>query len=170
MTTAKMAKKTLKLSTVFNLALGLLLFVLGVVVGYRFQDQISSFSTRLVKQNSDSVLSRVVGKVTPPPSLEADFSVFWEVWGLLENEYLDADKLDANKMVDGAIQGMTQAAGDPYTIYLPPEDNKRSGEDLQGSFFGVGIELGYIDGVLAIVAPLAGTPAAEAGLEAGDLI
>lgn len=165
-----MAKKTLKLSALFNPILGLLLFVLGVVVGHRFQDQITLLSSRWVQQNSNSVLSKVVGEVSSPPSVEADFDVFWEVWNLLENEYLDADKLDASKMVDGAIGGMTQAAGDPYTIYLPPEDNKRSGEDLQGSFYGVGIELGYVDGVLAVVAPLAGTPAAEAGLEPGDLI
>jgi carboxyl-terminal processing protease len=92
------------------------------------------------------------------------------VWSLLENEYLDSDKLDSQEMVDGAIKGMVQAAGDPYTIYLSPNDNKRSGEDLQGTFFGVGIELGYIDGVLAIIAPLDGTPAQEAGLQAGDLI
>ncbi|MBT6401189.1 PDZ domain-containing protein, partial [candidate division WWE3 bacterium] len=60
--------------------------------------------------------------------------------------------------------------GDPYTAYLPPEDNQRSGEDLAGSFYGVGIELGYIDGTLAVIAPINDSPAQKAGVEAGDLI
>ena len=55
-------------------------------------------------------------------------------------------------------------------MYLPPDDNKRSGENLNGSFYGVGIELGYIDGTLAVIAPLDDTPAVKAGIEAGDLI
>src|SRR5690606_35368680 len=73
-------------------------------------------------------------------------------------------------MVNGAIQGMTAAVGDPYTAYLPPEENQRRAEDLAGSFFGVGIELGYIDNTLAVVAPLKGTPAEAAGIQASDLI
>jgi carboxyl-terminal processing protease len=60
--------------------------------------------------------------------------------------------------------------GDPYTAYLPPEDNQRSSEDLAGSFYGVGIELGYVDGTLAAISPLKESPAEKAGVAAGDLI
>jgi len=65
---------------------------------------------------------------------------------------------------------MTASIGDPYTMYLPPELNERSAADLAGSFYGVGIELGYVDGILAAIAPLSGTPADKAGVRAGDLI
>ncbi len=165
-----MAKKKIALTTVRNIVIGLLLFTIGLVIGQRYQGRISIISSDIIAPTSSTPLGKLVGQLTPPENQEVNFDVFWEVWSLLENEYLDSDKLDSQEMVDGAIKGMVQAAGDPYTIYLSPNDNKRSGEDLQGTFFGVGIELGYIDGVLAIIAPLDGTPAQEAGLQAGDLI
>jgi len=55
-------------------------------------------------------------------------------------------------------------------MYLPPEDDKRAAESLAGAFYGVGIELGYIDRTVAVVAPLKGMPAEQAGVESGDLI
>ncbi|KUK79301.1 MAG: Carboxyl-terminal protease [Microgenomates bacterium 39_7] len=165
-----MARKKIAFSTLRNIIVGLLLFMLGVVLGQRYRGRIPIVSSELIPSNSSTPLGKLVGQLVPPENKDIDFDVFWEVWSLLENEYLDADQLDSQEMVDGAIRGMVQAAGDPYTIYLSPQDNKRSGEDLQGTFFGVGIELGYIDGVLAIIAPLEGTPAQEAGLQAGDLI
>ena len=60
--------------------------------------------------------------------------------------------------------------GDPYTIYLPPEEQKRSAEDLQGAFDGVGIQLGYKNQILTVMSPLKDMPAAKAGVQAGDLI
>jgi len=73
-------------------------------------------------------------------------------------------------MTWGAMQGLASSLGDPYTQYLPPEQNKQANEDLNGSFYGIGIELGYREQTLAVVAPLKGTPAEAAGIEAGDLI
>jgi carboxyl-terminal processing protease len=65
---------------------------------------------------------------------------------------------------------MVWGLGDPYTAYLPPEENEQTGEDLAGSFYGVGIELGYVDGIVGIIAPVAGSPAEKAGVKAGDMI
>ena len=95
---------------------------------------------------------------------------FWEVWQFLEQDYLESDKIKPANMIDGAIKGMVASLGDPYTTYLPPKQNQRSGEDLAGSFFGVGIELGYIDGFVAVMTPLPNSPAEKAGVQAGDLI
>ncbi len=99
-----------------------------------------------------------------------DFSHFWEVWSRLEAAYFDPNKLDAQKMLDGAIAGMTSALGDPYTMYLPKEEQKRTSDDLQGEFDGVGIQLGYKNQTLVVVAPLKGLPAEGAGVKAGDYI
>lgn len=162
--------KIVSFYTLRNIIFGVLLFVFGVVIGQRYKGRISLVSSQIASPNSSSTLGRLVGKFSPPENKEVNFNVFWEVWGLLENEYLDADELDSQELVNGAVRGLVQAAGDPYTVYLPPEDNKRSGEDLQGTFFGIGIELGYIDGILAVIAPLNGTPAEQAGIQAGDLI
>jgi len=101
---------------------------------------------------------------------DLDFSLFWDVWQRLEKSYLDKKVLNSQNMYWGAIKGMVEALGDPYTVFLPPSDNKQAKEDLSGEFEGVGIQLGYKDSQLAVIAPLKGTPAHAAGVKAGDLI
>jgi carboxyl-terminal processing protease len=99
-----------------------------------------------------------------------DLNMMWVVKDKLEQMYLDPKKIENKNMVYGAISGLVQSLGDPYTVYLPPQDNERSNEDLNGEFGGVGISLGFKDRNLAVMAPLAESPAARAGLKAGDLI
>ena len=103
-------------------------------------------------------------------TVRADLTLFWQVWDKLEENYLLKSKLQPQEMVWGAIKGMTQALDDPYTVFLPPADNQDSKDDLNGSFSGVGIELGYKEKTLAVIAPLSGTPAETAGIKAGDYI
>ncbi len=114
--------------------------------------------------------ARLINTEAPKDKQAVSFDIFWEVWDVLENNYVDPAKLDTTKMVDGAVSGMTASLEDPYTAYLPPKAFERTGEDLAGAFYGVGIELGYKDGVLAAVSPLADSPADKAGVKAGDLI
>lgn len=116
-------------------------------------------------------LSRLNNAAVPTNKADkVDFSLFWEVWNRLERDYVDPSKIDAQQMVYGAIAGMTQALGDPYTVFLPPETKQRLTEDLQGEFDGVGIQLGYRNGQLAIISPLKDHPAERAGVKAGDYI
>ncbi len=107
---------------------------------------------------------------TPVDKQNIDFSLFWKVWDMVGSSYYDKSKLDPVKMVQGAIQGMVAAIGDPYTVYLPPEENKVVQEDLEGSFGGVGIQIGFKGKQLAVIAPLPNTPAEKAGIKAGDFI
>lgn len=99
-----------------------------------------------------------------------DLSLMWKVKDKLEEEFLEKDKLKDEEMTYGAISGMVSALGDPYTVFLAPKQNKSSNADLAGEFGGVGIQLGYKEKSLAVVAPLAKTPADKAGVRAGDLI
>ncbi|MCX6705750.1 MAG: S41 family peptidase, partial [Candidatus Woesebacteria bacterium] len=62
------------------------------------------------------------------------------------------------------------AVGDPYTVFLPPGDNKVVNEDLSGSFEGIGIEIGFRGNQLTVVSPLPASPAEKAGIKAGDFI
>jgi len=105
-----------------------------------------------------------------PPEKNLDFSLFWRVWDSLEENYFDKSKLIDSERVYGAIKGMVSAVGDPYTVFLPPNENRVVQEDLQGSFEGVGIQIGFKGNQLAVVAPLPDSPAEEAGIQAGDLI
>lgn len=107
---------------------------------------------------------------TPPPGRDIDFALFWEVWSRLEKDYIDREDLDPQNMVWGGIKGMVASLDDPYTVFLPPEENQRAKEDLAGSFEGIGAQLGMKNKRIIVVAPLKGMPAEEAGLKAGDFI
>lgn len=99
-----------------------------------------------------------------------DFKLFWRVWDLLRDRYVERDDLDAQQMLYGAINGMLRASGDPYTSFLDPEQNKYLEDELNGSFEGIGAEIGIRDNILTVVAPLKGSPAEQSGMRAGDLI
>ncbi len=112
----------------------------------------------------------VLGKAPPPTYNEVNFNLFWDVWSRLEEKYVDASKIDRQKLVFGAIQGMVKAVDDPYTEFMPPAENKQFQEDIKGSFYGIGAEIGIRKGTLTIIAPLKGNPADLAGLKAADKI
>lgn len=107
----------------------------------------------------------------PPQDIKVDFKLFWDTWDLLSRSYIDKKALDPQKMFYGAISGMVSALGDPYTVFLSPSQQKVSKEELNGSFEGVGIQLGFNkDKRLVVVAPLTKTPAERAGIKPEDLI
>lgn len=101
---------------------------------------------------------------------DVDFSLFWDTWRILQADYLNADSLDKQKMLYGAITGMVSALDDPYTTFFTPEEAKTFNEDVSGSFVGIGVELGLRNGILTVISPLEDTPAWQAGLKAGDQI
>lgn len=146
--------------------LTLLLLVVIFLTGF----QLGKWDLNLQWQNYRPQVN--VKNQQPPKDKEAiDFKLFWDTWDLVSREYVDKKAIDPQKMYYGAIQGMVAAIGDPYTVFLPPEAQKSSKEELGGSFEGVGIQLGFNkDKRLVVVAPLKGTPADQAGVRAGDLI
>jgi len=111
-----------------------------------------------------------ITREVPVDKKDIDFNLFWRVWDTLYAKYYDNTKLIPSELVYGAIKGMVSAVGDPYTVFLPPEENKVVQEDLQGSFEGVGIQIGFKGSQLAVVAPLPSSPAEEVGVKAGDFI
>lgn len=106
----------------------------------------------------------------PSPDNKIDFSLFWKVWDLVRQKHIEKNSLDAQKMIYGAINGMLKATGDPYSYFFSPEESKSFTQDIEGSFEGIGAELGIKDNILTVVAPLEGSPAQKAGLMAGDKI
>jgi carboxyl-terminal processing protease len=96
------------------------------------------------------------------------FPTFWEAWDELHGNFING--LDDEKLFYGAVAGMVAAAGDPYTVFSPPAETKQFEETIQGSFSGVGIEIGVRQGVVTVIAPLEGSPAAQAGILEGDSI
>lgn len=104
------------------------------------------------------------------PDNAIDFSLFWKVWDLVKEKHISKNTLDANKMLYGAINGMLRATDDPYSTFFNPQETRSFSQDIEGTFEGIGAELGMKDDILTVVAPLDGSPAHKAGLRAGDKI
>ena len=111
----------------------------------------------------------IEGKVAGADS-KVDFSLFWKVWDLVKDKHIERDKINAQEMVYGAINGMLQATGDPYSSFFDPKSSKEFSQEIEGSFDGIGAELGIKDNLLTVIAPLDGSPSEKAGLRAGDKI
>jgi len=112
----------------------------------------------------------IINREPPPILASTDFSVFWTVWENLENKFYDKSKLDVQKMLNGAITGLAQSLGDPYTVYLPSQQNSNFKQGLAGQFSGIGAELGMLNEQVIVIAPLNGSPAEKAGVKAQDAI
>ncbi len=109
------------------------------------------------------------------PALAADhppqFDVFWEVWDLVDEYFVDQDNIDPMRMTYGAINGMLATLGDDnHTIFFSPEEAKQQESQLEGSFEGIGAFVEGHETGFRIVAPIHGSPAEEAGILAGDIV
>ena len=152
--------KVVILSTVITL----IIFGLGVFVGRTGNHNTSGETLNIVNDGSGTVSSTTI-----------DMTPFWTVWNLLSQKFVQTHKnvktpTNADKIY-AAIQGMTSAYGDPYTIFMPPVENTNFNTNISGDFEGVGMELALDDsGNIVVVAPLKGTPAYDAGIKTGDIL
>ena len=93
--------------------------------------------------------------------------LFGEVLENIKKDYVD--DVDQAEMMDSAINGVLQSL-DPYSAYMSPELFKEMQTDTRGEFGGLGIEIGMESGVVTVISPIDDTPAAKAGIKAGDYI
>jgi len=93
--------------------------------------------------------------------------LFGEVLENIKKDYVD--DVDRTKIIDSAINGVLQSL-DPYSAYMSPELFKEMQTDTKGEFGGLGIEIGMEAGVVKVISPIDDTPAAKAGIKAGDYI
>jgi len=83
---------------------------------------------------------------------------------------VERDNLDAQTINQGAIKGMLEELDDPYSSFLKAEDYEIGLTNLEGEFDGIGAHVAIKDDQLTIIAPIAGSPAEQAGILAGDVI
>ncbi len=93
--------------------------------------------------------------------------LFSEVIELVEKNYVD--QVEPKELIEKAIEGMVQSL-DPHSQFLPPEAFQELQVDTRGEFGGIGIVITVKDKVITVISPIQGTPAYEAGIEAGDKI
>lgn len=99
-----------------------------------------------------------------------DNALYSDVVKLLKQNYVHSEKIDDKELFYGALKGLVAALDDPYTSFFNPVAYEEFDRELQGSFDGIGAELGIKDDRLTIIAPIVGSPAEKAGLRAGDII
>ena len=104
------------------------------------------------------------------PEQEVDIAVLWGVWRLLQKHYIAPDELQTTPLVFGAVEGMVRSVGDPYTVFMTPSQNTDFRKALEGKLQGIGAELTFKDGLIVVVNPLKGSPAAAAGILPEDII
>jgi carboxyl-terminal processing protease len=103
---------------------------------------------------------------------EADFGAHSEklkqAFALIKSNYVR--NVSDEKLIDGAIQGMIDSLGDPFSTYMSPQQAGQFKEDLKSSFTGIGAEVTMKNGRLTIVSPIKGSPAEKAGLRPEDQV
>ena len=94
---------------------------------------------------------------------------FNRVMGILKKDFYQ--KVDVNKMLEGAIYGLAESLGDPYTVYFDKKQMEAFLEKSRGSYVGIGVTVNVDDdGLLTVIEPAKGSPAMEAGILQGDKI
>ena len=117
-----------------------------------------------------------------PASEGAAFQPFWDTYHAINDRYAGGD-VDRDVLVQGAIRGMIDSLGDPYSAYLTADEYRKSLLGISGEFEGIGAEIASQgpDGTqgctplgatcrLIVTQPLEGSPAEKAGVEAGDIV
>lgn len=139
---------------------------LAIVIGVLLWSVVA-FGSGLVAGNANLLTPCIVGTASEPKQ----FGLFWDVWNLVQKDFIDRAALDPTKMTYGAIQGMVESLGDTgHTTFLTPDENKQREESMSGTFTGIGAELDQHNGVPVIVVTFDGSPAQKAGVKAGDII
>ncbi len=143
----------------------MIIIIVSALVGYYFGTNQIALSWKDYKP--------IVGisSKTPPPGSSLDMKLFYEVVERVNQDYYDKSKLDSQKLLYGAINGMLGSLDDPYTSFFPPQQNTDFKTQLAGEFSGIGAELGIgSDNIVSVVSPLDDSPAQKAGIKAGDRI
>ncbi|HJV31457.1 MAG TPA: S41 family peptidase [Bacillales bacterium] len=119
---------------------------------------ITTFALAFGKEKTESV--------RPPEKIE--FNKFFTAYDTLKDGYFQ--KVDQNKLINGAINGMVEALDDPYSDYMSNDETKSFHSSISSSFEGIGAEIQEKDSHIVIVSPIKGSPAEKAGLKPNDMV
>jgi carboxyl-terminal processing protease len=108
---------------------------------------------------------------TPSSSEGPDTQLLDEAWTTITQNYVEPSIANSTILNEGAVKGMVQALNDPYSAYLSPDEYAIAQSGLQGTFSGIGAQVGLNSANQPVVlAPIEDSPAAKAGIKTGDVI
>ncbi|MBC7132358.1 MAG: PDZ domain-containing protein [Roseovarius sp.] len=113
------------------------------------------------------VAAPLLAQESRPSSVYEQLDLFGDIFERVRAQYVE--EVDTRKLIEAAINGMLTSL-DPHSSYLSPDDAENMQVQTRGEFGGLGIEVTQEDGFIKVVAPMDGTPADLAGIEAGDII
>lgn len=96
------------------------------------------------------------------------FIPFYEAWDLVHDTYLE-QPVDDIKLIQGAIRGMIDALGDPFSAYMDPEEYREQNAPLEGEYSGIGAWVDVSGEWLVVISPMPDSPAEKAGLKPNDI-
>lgn len=126
-----------------------------------------STRTQTSEPKAQSVTIRVNGSSTARLPQQ---DLLQAVWQLLNDQYLYNKNIDPQEAAFNAAEGLVNGIGDPYTTFLRPANAEQLHSQLGGEITGIGAQVEYVNDHVVIVAPIAGSPAEDAGLQAGDIV
>ena len=97
------------------------------------------------------------------------FGIFWEAWHILERDFY-GDLPDDKQMTYSAVRGVLAVLDDPYTSFVEPQPRELERHDLQGHFGGIGAWVHQRGPGVFVLTPMRGRPAAQAGIQEGDVL
>ncbi|MDB2464340.1 S41 family peptidase [Amylibacter sp.] len=121
----------------------------GALITTQFTDPLIAQETKRVKSTYENL------------------DLFGDIFERIRSSYVE--EIDEEKLIESAISGMLSSL-DPHSSYMAPEDFSTMQVQTRGEFGGLGIEVTQENGFIKVVSPIDDTPAANAGIEAGDFI
>ncbi len=116
-----------------------------------------SFSPKALAGNDEAEAQRYLG-------------MFYDVFQFVRQNYVDKDKVQPKRLIDGALKGLFESLDDPHSSFLTADEMRELTDTTTGKFGGVGLIITKVEKGVLVVSPIEGTPAYKAGVSAGDII
>ena len=139
----------------FNYLEVILIMIITLIIGGFLGGFVNQFVTKPTKQESLTV--------------SHEFQEFLDTYEDIKENYYE--EIDEGEMLNAGIKGMIDYLGDKYSVYMDEEETEEFNEQVEGKYVGIGTEIMQLeDGSVVVSNPFEGSPAAKAGLQAGDVI
>lgn len=151
---------------------GFLVPVFTLLLGWQLGERTATERYKNTEQHLIEMLQGVSqsGATIGDPKTDVNIELLWTTWRLLQRHYLRVNEMNAQTMVEGAVSGMVDSLGDPYTLFMTAKENDEFMNGLDGNLEGIGAELETTDDGIRVVRLIESSPAEQSGLLPEDLI